>query len=465
MTVASAIDREVVGPTTNITVRASSTDGSVATTAFTIAVGDDFVAYLGTAGDQVLNYSGSTENVNIFAMGGNDSIFGSSFADTIDGGDGDDEIEGNNGDDIILGGLGNDAISGGQGADSMDGGLGDDFLFYGNDVVGVIVNLQWQTATGVLGSEAHGDLIAGFEHAFGGSGNDTITGSGGINHIIGGDGNDLLEGGMGGDLLGGGAGFDLVSYVNDTVGVVVNLALQTATGAVGSEARDDVLSGIEGAIGGLGADTLTGGAAGTELYGWDGDDLLTGGLGDDEIYGGAGHDLINGEGGDDFLEGGVGNDTLLGGLGNDTLVSGGDVGIIDGGADNDAIFIDASALLLPATDILGGSGIDSVTISAGSALSLSDVLGSMSQVELIDFSAPGVSADLSGFNHAAATSLLGASGPGLNLDLVLDGDDVFSISDPVGDGFSFAQAGNVYTFYNSEVLQDATTEIAKVSLI
>jgi hypothetical protein len=40
VTVASAIDREVVGPTTNITVLATSTDGSVADTVFTIAVAD-----------------------------------------------------------------------------------------------------------------------------------------------------------------------------------------------------------------------------------------------------------------------------------------------------------------------------------------------------------------------------------------------------------------------------------------
>ena len=161
--------------------------------------------------------------------------------------------------------------------------------------------------------------------------------------------------------------------------------------------------------------------------------------------------------------GGLGDDTLLGGGGDDVLVSGGGADMIEGNAGNDAIYIDASSLLSSIID--GGSGIDSVYIGAGAPLSLSDVLGSMSRVELIDFSAPGVSADLSAFNHAAATSLLGASGPGLNLDLVLNGDDVFSISDPVGDGFSYAQAGNVYTFYNSEVLQDATTEIAKVSLV
>jgi Ca2+-binding RTX toxin-like protein len=178
-----------------------------------------------------------------------------------------------------------------------------------------------------------------------------------------------------------------------------------------------------------------------------------------------GNDLIIGSNFADTIDGGDGDDTLVGGDGDDILVSGGGADVIDGGAGNDSIFIDASALLLPATDILGGSGIDSVTISAGPALSLSDILGSMSQVELIDFSASGVSADLSAFHLWAATSLLGASGPGLNLELVLDGDDLFSVSDPVGDGFSYAQAGNVYTIYISEVLQDATTEIAKVSLL
>ncbi|MCX7329111.1 MAG: hypothetical protein NTW00_13600, partial [Hyphomicrobiales bacterium] len=189
----------------------------------------------------------------------------------------------------------------------------------------------------------------------------------------------------------------------------------------------------------------------------------TGNHGNNILHGNDGNDLI--DGGDDFdiLSGGLGDDTLLGGNGDDVLDSGGGADMIEGNAGNDAIFIDASSLLSSTID--GGSGIDSVYIGAGAPLSLSDVLGSMSRVERIDFSAPGVSADLSAFNHAAATSLLGASGPGLNLELDLDGDDVFNISDPVGDGFSYAQAGDVYTFYNSEVLQDATTEIAKVSLI
>jgi Ca2+-binding RTX toxin-like protein len=363
VTVASAIDREVVGPTTNITVRATSTDGSTTTTVFAIEVGDHSFGHFGTPGDDVINYAGSTENVVIFGFGGNDIITSSSFADTIDGGDGSDAMFGLAGNDSLIGGLGSDTISGGQGADSLDGGPDDDVIDYREDTIGVDVDLQWQTATGAIGSEARGDLIAGFEGAFGGAGDDRLIGNHGSNILNGNDGNDLIDAG-------------------------------------------------------------------------DGDDYLSGGLGDD---------------------------TLLGGNGYDVLVSGGGVDMIEGNAGDDAIFIDASSLLSSTID--GGSGFDLVSIWAGPPLSLSDVLGSMSRVEVIDFSSPGVSADLSAFNHAAATSLLGASGPGLNLDLFLNGDDVFSISDPVGDGFSYAQAGNVYTFYNSEVLQDATTEIAKVSLV
>jgi hypothetical protein len=51
VTVASAIDREVVGPTTNITVRATSADGSVADTVFTIAVGDQNESPVGPVSD------------------------------------------------------------------------------------------------------------------------------------------------------------------------------------------------------------------------------------------------------------------------------------------------------------------------------------------------------------------------------------------------------------------------------
>ena len=46
------------------------------------------------------------------------------------------------------------------------------------------------------------------------------------------------------------------------------------------------------------------------LFGGDGDDILTGGSGDDTLDGGPGNDILLGKGGDGRLFGGTGNDTL-----------------------------------------------------------------------------------------------------------------------------------------------------------
>lgn len=68
---------------------------------------------------------------------------------------------------------------------------------------------------------------------------------------------------------------------------------------------------IERAIGGSGADTLTGNGA---------DNVLNGRGGADVISGGAGRDRLNGGGGADQLAGGRGKDVLTGGAGSDTFV-------------------------------------------------------------------------------------------------------------------------------------------------
>ena len=62
-------------------------------------------------------------------------------------------------------------------------------------------------------------------------------------------------------------------------------------------------------LGGIQADTLTGG---------DGNDLLVGNLGDDTLTGGAGTDYLLGGAGSDTLDGGAGSDLLYGGTGEDT---------------------------------------------------------------------------------------------------------------------------------------------------
>jgi Ca2+-binding RTX toxin-like protein len=57
----------------------------------------------------------------------------------------------------------------------------------------------------------------------------------------------------------------------------------------------------------------------SDVYGWDGNDVITGGASDEQLYGGNGNDDLQGGGGDDEISGGLGNDRILGGLGADTL--------------------------------------------------------------------------------------------------------------------------------------------------
>jgi Ca2+-binding RTX toxin-like protein len=55
-----------------------------------------------------------------------------------------------------------------------------------------------------------------------------------------------------------------------------------------------------------------------QLYGLDGNDIITGGAGNEEFYGGNDDDTMMGDAGNDFLHGGLGDDTLVGGTGDDT---------------------------------------------------------------------------------------------------------------------------------------------------
>jgi Ca2+-binding RTX toxin-like protein len=57
----------------------------------------------------------------------------------------------------------------------------------------------------------------------------------------------------------------------------------------------------------------------TELFGGQGNDVISGGAGADWIDGGAGNDQLFGNAGDDSLFGGAGNDLLVGGIGLDLL--------------------------------------------------------------------------------------------------------------------------------------------------
>jgi Ca2+-binding RTX toxin-like protein len=160
--------------------------------------------------------------------------------------------------------------------------------------------------------------------AYGGDGNDKLTG-GGMNDILnGGAGNDTLIGNGGNDILTGGDSADIL-YGN---------------------AGNDTL------YGGVGNDTLYGGDGDDFLQGETGNDILKGELGndrmfgdagDDQLWGSDGNDSLNGGDGNDLLSGDWGSDSLYGGLGYDQLYGGGDNDYLDGGQDGIADYLNGGA--------------------------------------------------------------------------------------------------------------------------
>ena len=102
-----------------------------------------------------------------------------------------------------------------SGAATIHGGAGSDAISYEDDGAGVTINLATGTSSGAGGTTT----FTSIENAYGGSGNDTITGDAGANTLVGNDGNDTLDGGAGADTMIGGTGND--TYVVDNVGDVV----------------------------------------------------------------------------------------------------------------------------------------------------------------------------------------------------------------------------------------------------
>lgn len=206
--------------------------------------------------------------------------------DIIKGFSGDDDIDiGNNGGAgaLAYGGTGNDQISGADGADTFYGGAGDDTLWGGVDVAQ--------------------------DYLFGGAGNDTL---------VDGDGHDVLDGGTGIDTVSlsylsfVGVGHEAINYdfgspegssVTPDGSTLISIEQLRVFGSN----YDDIIKG------GARNDFINGWTGNDQLFGQNGDDQIGGGNGNDMIDGGKGNDVINGNGNDDVLIGGDGDDTLIGG--------------------------------------------------------------------------------------------------------------------------------------------------------
>ena len=100
-----------------------------------------------------------------------------------------------------IGGSGDDFFLANQANNTLTGGAGTNTVSYEIDTAGVTVDLAAQTASGTgTGS----DTLNGFSNAYGGDGDDTLSGTSGANELVGGFGADTLIGGDGDDILTGG---------------------------------------------------------------------------------------------------------------------------------------------------------------------------------------------------------------------------------------------------------------------
>jgi Ca2+-binding RTX toxin-like protein len=120
-----------------------------------------------------------------------------------------------------------------------------------------------------------------------------------------------------------------------------------------------------------GNDTLTvneanGAMPRADIFGGNGNDVITGGSGGDVLLGQAGNDTLQGAGGFDFLFGGTGNDILTGGDADDQMFGesgddrmiwnpGDDTDLHEGGSGNDT------------TEVNGGNGGENFTLTANGA--------------------------------------------------------------------------------------------------
>jgi hypothetical protein len=160
------------------------------------------------------------------------------------------------------------------------------------------------------------------------------------------------------DLKGGNDSFEPVSCGGD----LANRLAPKVT-ALGGNGADSL-------TGGVFSDSLDGGNGNDQLFGGAGDDQLTGAGGADEIDGGAGHDSVS------FITTGLGLTVRLDGEANDGFAGEGDnytsIEVVTGGPANDVLVgSDAAETLRGAAgndQVTGGGGVDSLSGGDGDDL-------------------------------------------------------------------------------------------------
>jgi Ca2+-binding RTX toxin-like protein len=304
------------------------------------------------AGPQDSTLNGGAGDDVLIGGAGNDILHGGTGDDYLNGGGGVNQLYGDEGNDLLIGTNHDAVLSGGTGGETdfpsplpVTGFYGDVLMLSHSDGPSTVVNTDFER---IYGSD-FGDVIdsSGFTGGgafagrgvtvFGGSGNDSITGSIYNDELHGGAGNDTIEGLAGADTLDGGSGNNTLSYEHSPAGVNVSLLAHSASGG---DAAGDVFTNFQNITGSQYSDVLMGDNEANVLIGLGGNDYLIG------------------LAGNDTLVGGTGNDTMEGGAGDDTLIVGGGANIVDGGPGNDRIELDYNNGLNVNAQLFGGPGID-----------------------------------------------------------------------------------------------------------
>ncbi|MEE1656007.1 calcium-binding protein [Microvirga sp. CF3062] len=274
-----------------------------------------------------------------------EGLIGSAFNDVLIGDAGNNQLRGGAGSDVLIGGAGADALSGDDGIDTVD------YSGAGNSVT---VNLA---AGRGAGSIAEGDTYASIENVIGSQFADVLHGNGAANVLQGGNGDDVYHVSAGDVVIeGASAGNDkVVADVNYTLGANVEALEGTGGGALvltGNTLNNTIIGNGAGnwIDGGVGADTMMGGA-GDDIYVVDNvGDVVEDYLGNNSIVttvqlnlsnvrgnfasitaaegftfnveGTSGNNVLKGNAVANTLKGNGGNDTIYGMLGNDKLYGG-----------------------------------------------------------------------------------------------------------------------------------------------
>jgi Ca2+-binding RTX toxin-like protein len=189
-----------------------------------------------------------------------------------------------------------------------------------------------------------------------GAGNDVVDGGAGNDRVDAGAGNDTVIARAGNDVVIGGAGSDTVSYAGNPVAVRVNLA--------GSGAQNTAGAGIDAIVG-------------TEnLFGGNGNDILTGNAAGNRISAGPGNDRVDGAAGNDRIDAGSGNDTVVARVGNDTVIGGPGIDVVSYAGNPAAVRVNLGTaarqntrgagldILTGTENLVGGNGSDILTANA-----------------------------------------------------------------------------------------------------